>query len=67
MSKTDKERFKDCIVLSDDESKIEEIVIDCMEVNSFNDIFTRLMEMAEFEKEYKVNCTLKKITVLADR
>ena len=63
MSKSDKERFKDFIVLNDDESKIEEIIIDCLEVKNFNDIFYRLCEMQEFEKEYNVCCTLKRIKI----
>lgn len=63
MSKSDKERFKDCIVLSDDESEIEEIIIDCLEVNDFNDIFYRLQELYEFEKECNVCCTLKRIKI----
>lgn len=65
MSKTDKERFKDCIVLNDDESKIDEIIIDCLEVKNFNDIFYRLRELQEFQKEYNVGCTLNSIRIVA--
>lgn len=67
MSKSDKERFKDCIVLSDDESEIEEIIIDCLEVNDFNDIFYRLQELYEFEKECNVCCTLRKIKIIGSQ
>lgn len=49
MSKSDKERFKDCIVLNDDESKIKEIIIDCLEVKNFNDIFYRMCEGRSYD------------------
>ena len=64
MSKSDKEKFKDCIVLNDNESNIEEIIIDCLEIKNFEDIFYRLQEMQKFEKEYNVCCTLKRIKIV---
>lgn len=53
----------DCIKLNSDGNKIEEIIIDSMEVKRFEDIYYRLEEMLEFEKEHNICCTLNSIKI----
>lgn len=53
----------ECIKLNADGNKIEEIIVDCMEVKRFEDIYHRLEEMHEFEKEHNVCCTLNSIKI----
>ncbi|WP_276885675.1 hypothetical protein [Anaerococcus lactolyticus] len=37
------------------------LIIDCLELSDINDLITQIEEIKKFEKEYKVDCTLKSI------
>lgn len=52
-----------CIGNSKYSEGIKEIVIDCLEVGSINDVLPQLIEIAEFEKEHNIGCTLNRIKI----
>ena len=52
-----------CIGYETSSERIEEIEIDCLEVGSINDVLPQLIEIAEFEKEHNIRCTLNRIKI----
>lgn len=52
-----------CIGYAKSSERIEEIEIDCLEVGSINDVLPQLIEIAEFEKEHNIRCTLNRIKI----
>lgn len=52
-----------CIEYSNSNKGIEEIIIDSLDVKSIYDVLPQLKEIAEFEKEHNIRCTLNRIKI----